>query len=65
DVLDCGVTAVAVVRAITESPDLSLAVQALSSTFADFVDAGYKLMPAGESCEPLSCLVREVADAHR
>ncbi|ENM3767699.1 thiamine phosphate synthase [Vibrio cholerae] len=65
DVLDCGVTAVAVVRAITESPDPSLAVQALSSAFADFVDAEYKLMPASESCEPLSCLAREVADAHR
>ncbi|GIA13259.1 TPA: thiamine phosphate synthase [Vibrio cholerae] len=65
DVLDCGVTAVAVVRAITESPDPSLAVQALSSVFADFVDAEYKLMPASESCEPLSCLAREVADAHR
>lgn len=51
DVLDCGVTAVAVVRAITESPDPSLAVQALSSAFADFVDAEYKLMPASESCE--------------
>ncbi|HGS4675212.1 MULTISPECIES: thiamine phosphate synthase [Vibrio] len=65
DVLDCGVTAVAVVRAITESPDPSLAVQALSSAFADFVDAEYKLMPASESCEPLSCLAMEVADAHR
>ncbi len=65
DVLDCGVTAVAVVRAITESPDPSLAVQALSSAFADFVDAEYKLMPASESCAPLSYLAMEVADAHR
>ncbi|CSC56626.1 thiamine-phosphate pyrophosphorylase [Vibrio cholerae] len=53
------------VRAITESPDPSLAVQALSSAFADFVDAEYKLMPASESCEPLSYLAMEVADAHR
>ncbi|EGS64012.1 MULTISPECIES: thiamine phosphate synthase [Vibrio] len=65
DVLDCGVTAVAVVRAITESPDPSLAVQALSSAFADFVDAEYKLMPASESFEPIGFLAREVADAHR
>ncbi|MBY3673568.1 thiamine phosphate synthase [Vibrio paracholerae] len=65
DVLDCGVTAVAVVRAITESPDPSLAVQALSSVFADFIDAECKLMPASESFEPIGFLAREVADAHR
>ncbi len=65
DDLDCGVTAVAVVRAITESPDPSLAVQALSSALKDFVDAEYKLMPASVSFEPLSYLAMEVADAHR